>query len=169
MVTSFKRGLDRPDVVHSPRTHIATLATGNPGRAYAVLKQYIETYGGAMESVSDDEAYRAMHVLAKMEGVSMEPASAVAFAGLFKLVRDGRIGPDDTVVVSCSGHTFPIQSDILGDGWSRDVELPEAVDAGARENAAVTPQEGLLAALQHLDERVYARSSLWTTTRMPPG
>ncbi len=161
MVTSFRRGLDRPEVVHSPRTHIATLATGNPGRAYAVLKRYIETYGGTMASVSDEEAYRAMHVLAKMEGVSMEPASAVAFAGLFKLVRDGLIAPDATVVVNCSGHTFPIQSDILGDGWSRDVELPEAAEAGreavreARDlPAAVTPQEGLLAALRRLDERV---------------
>ena len=159
MVTSFRRGLERPEVVHTPRTHIATLATGNPGRAYALLKGHIAAYGGAMESVSDDEAYRAMHVLAKLEGVSMEPASAVAFAGLIKLVRDGVIGPDDTVVVNCSGHTLPIQSDILGDGWSRDVELPEAAEAGPRdaalrEPAAVTPQEGLLAALQRLDERV---------------
>jgi threonine synthase len=157
MVTSFKRGLDRPEIVASPRTHIATLATGNPGRAYAVLKRYVETYGGTMESVSDDEAYRAMHVLAKMEGVSMEPAAAVAFAGLFKLVRDGLIGPDDTVVVNCSGHTFPIQSDILGDGWSRDVEIPEAAEPGMRERemaVPATPQEGLLAALHRLDERV---------------
>jgi threonine synthase len=160
MVTSFRRGLDRPDIVYSPRTHIATLATGNPGRAYAVLREHVQRYGGAMESVSDDEAYRAMHVLAKMEGVSMEPAAAVAFAGLFRLVRDGRIAPDATVVVNCSGHTFPIQSDILGDGWSRDVEIPEAAEA-TREAAAhlaapsmSTPQEGLLAALQRLDERV---------------
>jgi threonine synthase len=160
MVTSFRRGLDRPDIVHMPRTHIATLATGNPGRAYALLKDYVTRYGGTMESVSDDEAYRAMHVLAKMEGLSMEPAAAVAFAGLFKLVRDGQIAPEATVVVNCSGHTFPIQSDILGDGWSRDVEIPEVAEA-AREAAAhlaapaaATPQEGLLAALQRLDERV---------------
>jgi threonine synthase len=60
-------------------------------------------------------------------------------------------------VVNCSGHTFPIQTEILGEGWARDVELPaaeaEAEPAGSRERA-VRPQEGLLAALQRLDERV---------------
>jgi threonine synthase len=150
MVTAFRRNAEQPDIVRSPRTHIATLATGNPGRGYSLLRQAIQTHGGVMESVTDEEAYRALHVLAKMEGLSMEPAAAVAFAGLIKLVRQGVIGPDDVVVVNCSGHTFPIQTEILGEGWSRDVELP----AEAPLELAARPQEGLLAALQRLDERV---------------
>ncbi|MEP7357046.1 MAG: pyridoxal-phosphate dependent enzyme, partial [Anaerolineales bacterium] len=156
MVTAFERNLEVAEPVANPRTHIATLATGNPGRGYQLLRRHIQTYGGAMASVSDEEAYRALHVLAKMEGLSMEPAAAVAFAGLIKLVREGRIGPDDVVVINCSGHTLPVQSDILGDGGTRDVELP-AVEAPA----AVSPDlgqrpqpEGLLAALQRLDEHV---------------
>jgi len=39
------------------------------------------------ESVTDEEAFRAMHILAKMEGISTEPAAAVAFAGLIKMAR----------------------------------------------------------------------------------
>jgi threonine synthase len=155
MVTAFKRNADAPDIVLAPRTHIATLATGNPGHGYTLLRQAIATHGGVMESVTDEEAYRALHVLAKMEGISMEPAAAVAFAGLIKLVRQGVIGPDDVVVVNCSGHTFPIQNEILGEGWSRDVELPaQEVAAEAPRELAARPQEGLLAALQRLDERV---------------
>ena len=156
MVTAFERNLDVAEPVLNPRTHIATLATGNPGRGYALLRKHIQTYGGAMASVSDEEAYRALHVLAKMEGLSMEPAAAVAFAGLFKLVREGRIGPDEVVVVNCSGHTLPVQSDILGDGGARDVELPsvEAPATGALRLGQRPQQEGLLAALQRLDERV---------------
>ena len=156
MVNSFRRGLAQAEVVTTPRTHIATLATGSPGRGYSLIKRHIETYGGALESVSDDEAYRALHVLAKMEGLSMEPAAAVAFAGLFKLVRDGRIKPDDVVVVNCSGHTFPIQIEILGEGWSRDVDLAGELSETPREQPSVapSPQEGLRAALQRLDERV---------------
>ena len=148
MAHAFRRGLETAEPVPVPRTHISTLSTGNPGRGYTLLKHYIDEHGGVMESVADDEAYRAVHVLAKMEGLSMEPAAAVAFAGLFKLVREGLIGPEDVVVVNCSGHTFPIQIEILGEGWSRDVELPPA------ESQAATPQEGLLAALERLDERV---------------
>jgi len=147
MANAFKLGLDTAEIVNVPRTLIATLATGNPGRGYSMLKKYIDQYGGTIGSVSDEEAYRAVHVLAQMEGMSMEPAAGVAFAGLFKLVREGAIGPDDVVVVNCSGHTFPIQSEILGEGWARDFSWPES-------SQALLPQEGLLAALERLDERV---------------
>ena len=156
MANAFQRNLDSAEPVRSPRTHIATLATGNPGRAYSVLRGHIQTYGGTIDSVSDEEAYRAVHVLAKMEGLSMEPAAGVAFAGLIKLVRGGLIAPDEVVVINCTGHTFPVETGILGEGWSRDVELPSLeAEAGelARE-AAGRPQEGLLAALLRLDQRV---------------
>jgi threonine synthase len=148
MTNSFRRGLATVEPVITPRTHIATLATGNPGRGYALLKQFIEKHGGVMESVSDEEAYRAVHVMAKMEGLSMEPAAAVAFAGLFKLVREGVIGRDETVVVNCSGHTFPIPMEILGEGWARDVEVPQTGELPS------VPREGLLAALHRLDNQV---------------
>lgn len=147
IVNSFRRGLAQPETVVTPRTRIATLATGSPGRGYSQLKHLIEKHGGAMEAVSDDEAYRALHVMAKLEGLSMEPAAALAFAGLFKLVREGVIGRDEVVVVNCTGHTFPIQLEILGEGWVRDVEVPA-------EAPASIPREGLLAALQRLDAKV---------------
>jgi len=82
-----------------------------------------------------------MHVLAKMEGISAEPAAAVAFAGLFKLIRAGIIKPSDTVVVNCTGHTMPADASILGENWSRDVKFP------SKEKTDVTPREGLLSAL----------------------
>jgi len=155
MANAFRRNLETAEPVQSPRTHIATLATGSPGRAYQILRRYIQTYGGLIDSVSDEEAYRAVHVLAKMEGLSMEPAAGVAFAGLIKLVRAGAIGADDVVVVNCSGHTFPIETSILGEGWSRDVDLPaQEPEALSLPRDAARPREGLLAALQRLDEHV---------------
>jgi threonine synthase len=96
--------------------------------------------GGIIESVSDEEAFRAMHYLAKMEGLSVEPASAVAFAGLVKLVRSGVIKPHEVVVVNCTGHTMPIERNILGEGWAHDIVLP---NQGMEEGN----EEGLLAAL----------------------
>jgi threonine synthase len=148
MVTAFRQHAATAEPVSKPATRIATLATGNPGRAYPILKDYIDQHGGAMETVSDDEAYRALHVLAKMEGISMEPAAAVAFAGLFKLVRDGYIGPDDVVAINCTGHTHTVQAEVLGEGWARDFVPPA-------ESAAAAPEpEGLLAALERLDQRV---------------
>lgn len=138
MVNSWKKGLSKAEPVNSPKTHIETLATGDPGRTYEILRDYVNSTNGAFESVSDEDAFRAMHVLAKMEGISAEPAAAVAFAGLFKLIRAGVIKPSDTVVVNCTGHTMPAEPGVLGDNWSRDIKFPSAVQ---------TPQEGLLSAL----------------------
>jgi threonine synthase len=143
MVEAWKNGLESAIPIASPRTHIETLATGDPGRAYKLLKKQVDEFGGTFESVSDEEAFRAMHVIAKMEGISMEPAAGVAFAGLFKLIRQGVIKPTDTVVVNCSGHTMPAEQFILGENWARSVVLPSR----AKEE---TPQEGLLAALNQV-------------------
>lgn len=148
MVTAFKAGQDTPNIVNAPNTHIATLATGNPGIAYGQLRRIIQTYGGAMEMVSDQESFRAMHVLAKMDGVSVEPATAAAFAGLFKLIGQQVIRRDEVVVVNCSGHTFPVEKELLGDEWARDVEVPEPTAT------SLVPQEGLLSALERLDDRM---------------
>jgi threonine synthase len=141
MVDSWKKGLEKAEPVTSPKTRIETLATGDPGRSYQILRKYVDDTKGTFESVSDEDAFRAMHVLAKMEGISAEPAAAVAFAGLFKLIRAGIIKPSDTVVVNCTGHTMPAEPGILGDNWSRDVKLMTNEE---------TPQEGLLSALRQV-------------------
>jgi len=143
MVNAWKEHAEIAIPVTSPRTHIETLATGDPGRAYTLLFKKVTESHGVFESVSDEEAFRAMHVLAKMEGISAEPAAAVGFAGLFKLVRAGVIKPTDVVVVNCTGHTMPTEPFILGDNWARNVVLPSRVKDE-------TPQDGLLAALSRV-------------------
>jgi threonine synthase len=148
MVHAWRQGKDTADPILSPRTHIATLSTGDPGRTYTLIKN--RSPNGIFEYVSDEEAFRAMHITAKMEGLSVEPAAAVAFAGLIKLVRNGKIKPADVIVVNCSGHTMPIQSTILGKGWARNVVLPS-------QTMGQTPEEGLLAALNRVTQDRFPR------------
>ena len=144
MVNAWKQGLDVAEAVQSPRTHIATLATGDPGRTYTLLYRRAMAAGGALfESVTDEETYRTIHILAKMEGISVEPAAAVAFAGLIKAVRAGIVKPSDTVVVNCTGHTMPVEKTILGEGWARNVVL-------SSQALSETPEEGLLSALSRI-------------------
>jgi threonine synthase len=147
MVKGFEQGLEEAPPVLNPQTVIATVATGTPGAAYQILRRDVLNYGGAFEAVTDEEAFRALKLLARLDGLSMEPAAAIAFAGLFKLVRAGKIQPDEVVVVNCSGHTFPVEKYILGDEVGRTID----VTPGARQEV---PQEGLLAALQSIDRRV---------------
>lgn len=143
MVHAWKLDLEEAAPVQNPKTHIETLATGTPGRSYQFLRKQMKTHGGLFESVSDEEAFRAMHVLAKMEGISAEPAAAAAFAGLFKLIRAGVIKSTETVVVNCTGHTMPAEPLVLGSGWARNVVLPQGEKAADEE-------EGLLAALSRV-------------------
>jgi threonine synthase len=150
MAKAWMQSQEEAEPIRSPRTHIATLATGSPGRTYTLLAQRMKkANGGTFESVTDQEAYRAMHTVARMEGVSVEPATAVAFAGVIKLAQTGMIKPDDVVVVNCSGHTIPIESTILGEGWARNIAIPK--DA---------PEEGLLAALSRLTDDRFPRIAI---------
>lgn len=144
MVTAWKEGRSKAEPVMSPRTHIETLATGDPGRTYTLLYERVKESRGTFESVSDEEAFRSMHVLAKMEGISAEPAAAVSFAGLFKLVRAGVIKSTDIVVVNCTGHTMPAEPFLLGENWTRNVVIPSQ----AKQDE--TPEEGLLSALSNI-------------------
>jgi threonine synthase len=144
MVAAFRAGKDKAEAV-IPDTHIIVLSTGDPGKSYTYLWNLTQQYGGVMDSVSDAEAFAAMRSLAKAEGMAVEPATAVAFAGLEKLLGNHTIGPDETVVVNCTGHTFPVEKHVLGDQWSVDVDLSES--------QAAAPREGLQAALQNLDEK----------------
>ena len=114
MVEAFERGQRIATPVENPPTIIATLATGNPGRAYELLYDYVQEYGGHFTSASDEEAFNAIRILARNDGISVEPATGVTFAGLFKMVREGVIKPDDVVVVNCSGHTLPRRDDDPG-------------------------------------------------------
>ncbi|MBK8617518.1 MAG: pyridoxal-phosphate dependent enzyme [Anaerolineales bacterium] len=145
MIQAFKAGKDTADAV-VPDTRIIILSTGDPGKSYTYLWNIIQKYGGTMESVTDAEAFDAMRSLAKSEGMAVEPATSVAFAGLEKLLRNGTISKEETVVVNCTGHTFPVEKHVLGDQWAVDVHLSK--------DQSPAPQEGLQAALENLDEKV---------------
>ena len=144
MTNAWNTGQPIATPVENPETVIATLSTGNPGRAYQMLYEVMKSYGGAAESATDEEAFNALRILARTEGLSIEPATGVTFAGLIKLVRNGTIKPDDFVVINCSGHTFPVEKHILGDQWKRDVDV---APVGKRINL---PTEGLLSALEQV-------------------
>ncbi|MBL8050702.1 MAG: pyridoxal-phosphate dependent enzyme [Anaerolineales bacterium] len=143
MVNAFKAGKDVAKPV-IPDTRIIILSTGDPGKSYTYLWNLTQQFGGEMESVTDLEAYSAMRSLAKSEGMAVEPATSVAFAGFEKLSKNGKIGKDELVVINCTGHTFPVEKHVLGEQWAVDVHLSK--------DQSPAPREGLLAALENLDE-----------------
>ena len=81
---------------------------------------------GNAESASNEEVMLAQQDLARLEGLFPEPSSAVAFAVLPALLRDGRIRHDESVVV-------------LGTSTGlEDVDTTDGVLPGVRVAAAAT-------------------------------
>ena len=149
MVHAFQANKTKADPV-VPETRITVLSTGDPGLGYELLYEANQTYGGAMLAVTDEEAFDAMRLLAKTEGYSVEPATAVAFAGLDKMIGQGLIKSDEVVVVNCSGHTFPVEKYIMDDEENvLDVRL-----SNAKQATPGAPLDGLGSALERLDEQV---------------
>jgi threonine synthase len=148
MVEAFNRGQRIATPIDNPQTIIATLATGNPGRAYELLYDYVQQNGGHFTDATDEEAYTATLILARTDGISVEPATAVTFAGLIRMVREGVIKPDDVVVVNCSGHTMSVEKHILGEQWQQTVDLSE------KDKTLALPEEGLLSALEQVETQV---------------
>lgn len=149
MVAAFQAGQAKAAPV-IPQTLIAVLATGDPGFSYTLLRQAVLSNGGVMVTAEDGRAFDAMRRLASKAGISVEPAAAVAFAGLEQMLTEGTIQPDETVVVNGSGHTFTAESHILGDRYVLDLRLQD--DSAQTERRSLT--EGLDAAIQSLDEQV---------------
>ncbi len=151
MVPAWKSNRPTAQPVLFPTTHIETLATGDPGKTYEILFEKLSTVThGVMESVTDEEAYQMIHFLSKMEGLSVEAAAAVSFAGVSKLMRAGIIKADEVVVINCTGHTMPVQNDILGTDWSTDINLNETTMEPFN-------QDGLLAALSKIKVEKYPK------------
>jgi threonine synthase len=85
-------------------TRASAIRIGNPA-SWKKAVRVIETTGGFCEEVSEQEIALAKAEIGA-EGIGCEPASAVTYAGLKKLVGDGRVGREETVVLLLTGHTL---------------------------------------------------------------
>lgn len=91
-----------------PETIAKSLAIGNPADGYYALKTVKES-GGWGEEVSDEEIIEGMKLLARTEGIFTETAGGVTVAATRKLIEQGRIPRDESVVVSITGSGLKTQ------------------------------------------------------------
>ncbi|WP_370944237.1 threonine synthase [Amycolatopsis sp. cg5] len=120
-----------PLVLGEPVTEPDTIATairiGSPASWTAAVKARDES-DGLFDAVTDDKILEAYRLLARKEGVFVEPASATSVAGLLRTAADGRIPSGSTVVCTVTGHGLKDPATAL----EGNVEVePLAVDPGA--------------------------------------
>ncbi len=84
--------------VAEPHTVATAIRIGNPASWSGATAARDES-GGLIEAVTDDEILEAYELLARREGIFVEPASAASVAGLLKLAREGRARGGQAVAV----------------------------------------------------------------------
>ncbi len=93
----------RGKVVEKPETIATAIRIGNPA-SWRQAEAARDESGGLIDMVSDEEILQAYQMLASLEGIFCEPASAASLAGVIKLDRKGFFKKDDVVVLTITGH-----------------------------------------------------------------
>ncbi|HZD42372.1 MAG TPA: threonine synthase, partial [Terriglobales bacterium] len=96
-----------------PRTIASSIAIGDPADGYYVL-QTIRESGGWGESVTDEEILEGIQLLAQTEGIFTEPAGGTEIAATNKLIRNGRIPRDESIVISITGNGYKTLEAVAG-------------------------------------------------------
>lgn len=118
--TAQKAGLDFFKPV-KPQTIAKSLAIGTPADGFYALKVMKET-GGCAEDVSDDEIREAIKLLAETEGIFAETAGGVTVGVAKKLIAQGKIPRDDSVVLCITGNGLKTLDAVIGHvGRPRDI------------------------------------------------
>jgi threonine synthase len=106
-----------------PATIAKSIAIGNPADGYYVLKAVRES-GGWGEAATDQEIVDGIKLLARTEGIFTEPAGGTTVAVTKKLIEQGRIPRDESIVISVTGNGYKTLEAVL-----ESVEQPFRIPA----------------------------------------
>src|SRR4051812_28277548 len=118
--TAVKNGKSEIDP-QKPSTIARSLAIGNPADGHYAIKTITQS-GGWSEDVSDAEVVESMQLLAENEGVFTETAGGVTVGCARKLLRDGRIKPEETTVLCITGNGLKT-TDVLVDKYETEAPI----------------------------------------------
>jgi threonine synthase len=90
-------------VVEKPKTIATAIRIGNPA-SWAQAVKAMQDSNGKIDLVTDDEIVEAYRMVAALEGIFCEPASAASVAGLIKMSKAGLFKQGETVVCTLTGH-----------------------------------------------------------------
>jgi threonine synthase len=88
-----------------PKTIAKSIAIGNPADGYYVLRA-VRDSGGWGEAVTDEEIIAGIQLLARTEGIFTEPAGGTTVAVTKKLIEQGRIPRNESIVICITGNGY---------------------------------------------------------------
>ena len=91
-----------------PKTIAKSLAIGNPADGYYAMATVAES-GGWAESVTDEEIVEGIKLLAATEGIFTETAGGVTVGVTKKLIEQGKIPKNESMVICITGNGLKTQ------------------------------------------------------------
>jgi len=89
--------------IEKPKTIASAIKIGNPANWKSAEAARDES-GGIIDTITDDEIITAYKMLASLEGLFVEPASAASVAGVIKLNKRGYFKKGSTIACVLTGH-----------------------------------------------------------------
>ncbi len=112
IVNAVKEGADLIKPVKA-NTIAKSLAIGNPADGFYSIKTITES-GGWADHVTDEEIISSMKLLAETEGIFAETAGGVTLGVAKKLIAQGRIPKNESIVLSITGNGLKTQESLKG-------------------------------------------------------
>jgi len=100
--------------IKDPDTIATAIRVGNPASWTGAIAARDES-DGLIDAVTDEKILEAYHLLARREGVFVEPASATSVAGLLATAADGRLPAGSLVVCTVTGHGLKDPDTVLAE------------------------------------------------------
>jgi threonine synthase len=113
--------------IRHPNTIAKSLAIGDPADGY-FASRLIRDSGGWSEDVDDDAIVAAMRLLAETEGIWAETAGGVTLAVAQKLLEQGRLDRDGSIVLCVTGNGLKTQEALIG-RIARPIVIKPSLDA----------------------------------------
>jgi threonine synthase len=126
VVEAYKRGEENIVSQESPETLATAIRIGAPVNAPKALRAIRES-GGRAEVVSDEKIMEAQKLLARLEGIGVEPASAASIAGLRKLIDLGAVEEDEGVVCVTTGHALK-DPEMIFNHYDKPLEIDPRIE-----------------------------------------
>lgn len=124
---AIKKGGNEIVPIDQPETIATAIRIGSPISWKKALRAIRESKGTA-ETVADREILEAQKMLAKHEGLFVEPASASSIAGLKKLIELGEIDKSEVVVCVATGHGLK-DPDVIMQTCEKPLEVDAEVES----------------------------------------
>ncbi len=114
-------------VPQKANTIVKSLSIGNPADGFHASKM-IQESGGTGEDVSDPEVVEGIRLLAETEGLFAETAGGVTVAVARKLIRLGRLNPDESIVLAITGNGLKTIGVVSGEIRTHEAIRPRLAD-----------------------------------------